>query len=51
MYDDNGEKAEDTVFGAIRTLDKLMESVMSKDFKEKEYNPEAVRHQMLYLGD
>lgn len=39
------------MFGAIRTVEQLLESVMSKEFKEKDYNPDAVRQQMLYLGD
>ena len=51
FYDDNGERCEDVMFGGIRTVDQLLESVMSKEFKEKDINPNAVRFQMLYLGD
>lgn len=39
------------MFGGIRTVEKLLESVMSKEFKEKEYNANTKRYQMLYLGD
>lgn len=51
FYDDNGEKCEDGMFVNIRSVEKLLESVMSKEFKEKEYDPNKKRYQMLYLGD
>ena len=43
FFDDNGEKCEDVIFGGIRSVEKLMESVMSKEFKEKEYDPNIKR--------
>jgi len=32
------------LFGGIRTVEKLLESVMSKEFKEKDYNASAKRY-------
>ena len=51
LYDDNGEKCTEAILGNVRTVEQLLESVMSKDFIEKSINPNAVRYQMFYLGD
>ena len=60
LYDDNGEKINfsynldkwlDSAYNNHRTMDKIMENVMVKDFQYKDLFPPGNRLNVLYLGD
>ena len=60
FYDDNGEKINysyaqdkmlDSAFINHRCLDKIIETVMVKDFANKDLFPPGPRKYLLYLGD
>jgi hypothetical protein len=60
FYDDNGEKINyswnddkmlDPTLGKIRTIEKIIENAMVKDFLNKDLFPNEPRRYLLYLGD
>ena len=52
FYDDNGDvlEDEDTGIAGNRKLEKVMETVMTRELKDKDLQPQGPRRAMLYLG-
>ena len=51
FYDDNGEKLDEEEFGRQDQLEKIMETVMVKELKDKDLYPPGPRQVLLYIGD
>lgn len=54
FYDDSGEKIESEgpgVAGSKRTVEKVLEQILTKELKDKDLHPPGPRKSMLYLGN